>query len=280
VGEIYNRDPHVTSFFAGGRANTGSDGTYDTLLDTPFDYPLFFALRGALTHRAPMSSIGDVLAQDTLYPHPERLVTFIGNHDVGRFLSEPGSSAAALHLAFGLLATLRGTPQLYYGDEIGMTGGDDPDNRRDFPGGFVGDRQNAFEKSSRTAAQEAMYGWVQSVMQLREQTPALKSGEQATLYANKSILAFVRVLDSAATVEAGRMAAANCTSQPQAQRYLIVVNNAVIAQAFARSTDAGPLAGCMHFTAALPNGTVAVWKSNHLQVELPAQEIGIFRVTP
>ena len=43
-----------------------------------------------------------------------------------------------------LLTTLRGIPQIYYGDEIGMAGDDDPDDRHDFPGGFPGDKQNAF----------------------------------------------------------------------------------------------------------------------------------------
>jgi glycosidase len=133
VGEVFNKDPRITSFFAGGRVNTGSDGTIDTELDTPFDFPMYFAIRAALTHRQPMTAIADVLGSDKLYPHPERLVTFIGNHDTRRFMSEPGATLAALHLAFGLLATLRGMPQLYYGDELAMTGGEDPDNRRDFP---------------------------------------------------------------------------------------------------------------------------------------------------
>ncbi len=135
VGEIYNTDPTVTSYWAGGQ--TGFDGI-DTHLTTPFDFPMNSAIREVVAHGASAKKIVDVLRQDRLYPHPELLVTFIGNHDMKRFLTDANGSQDKLKLAFSLLATLRGIPQLYYGDEIGMTGGDDPDNRHDFPGGFPG----------------------------------------------------------------------------------------------------------------------------------------------
>jgi len=67
-----------------------------------------------------------------------------------RFLTDASGSQEKLKLAFSLLATLRGIPQLYYGNEIGMTGGDDPDNRHDFPGGFPGDGHNGFLASGRS----------------------------------------------------------------------------------------------------------------------------------
>src|SRR6202000_2764432 len=79
-----------------------------------------------------------VLRQDRFYPHPELLVTLLDNHDRPRFLTEAGGSDDKLKLGLSLLATVRGIPQLYYGDEIGIPGGGDPDNRRDFPGGFPG----------------------------------------------------------------------------------------------------------------------------------------------
>ena len=144
VGEIYNTDPTVTSYWAGGQ--TGFDGI-DTHLTTPFDFPMNSAIRETVAHGASAKKIVDVLRQDRLYPHPELLVTFIGNHDMKRFLTDANGSHEKLKLAFSLLATLRGIPQLYYGDEIGMTGGDDPDNRHDFPGGFPGDQHNAFTQA-------------------------------------------------------------------------------------------------------------------------------------
>ena len=79
---------------------------------------------------------------------PRVLVTFLGSHDVPRFMNEPGATADGLQLAFTFLLTARGTPLVYYGDEIAMPGGGDPDNRRDFPGGWPGDPRNAFDPAA------------------------------------------------------------------------------------------------------------------------------------
>ena len=150
VGEVADPDSTITSFFAGGRKQF--DGI-DFRLATVFDFPLCQALRDVVIKGASMQKIVDVLQHDELYPHPETLVTFLGNHDDRRFMSEEGSSPAKLKAAFSLLLTLRGIPQIYSGDEIAMAGGDDPDNRRDFPGGFPGDPHNAFT-ARRTAEQQ------------------------------------------------------------------------------------------------------------------------------
>lgn len=270
VGEVFNGDAHITSFFAGGRANAGSDGTYDTLLDTPFDYPMYFALRAALTHRKPMTTISDVLQQDALYPHPERLVIFFGNHDTKRFLSEPGANAAALHLAYGLLATLRGMPQLYYGDEIGISGGDDPDNRKDFPGGFPKDEKNAFDAAGRNDMQRNMHDWVQTLMQLRLHAPALQTGHQQMLLADKNTLAFVR----------GPEASRACTATPKEDRYVVVVNNDLNPQDIAVPIGSSTLAGCTSYPSALADQAGATLVDGKLKLHLPAQEIGIFRALP
>jgi len=192
VGEIYNSDPTVTSYFAGAEKHVG----IDTGVDTEFDFPSYYALRSTLTgSAASMSSMSDlenVQRQDWLYPHPGTLVTFFGNHDTARFLSVPGASAASERLAFGLLATIRGMPQIYYGDEIGLTSGPDGDNRPDFPGGFPGDSNNAFTAAGRTPQQQAMYAWVQSLLDLRAHHQALQTGSQQNLLADNSGYVFAR----------------------------------------------------------------------------------------
>ena len=101
-----------------------------------------------------------MLAHDYLYPNPNLLVTFIGNHDMPRFMNEPGASLDGLKLALTFIMTTRGVPMIYSGDEIAMPGGGDPDNRRDFPGGWPGDPHNAFEASGRTPDQEAVFARV------------------------------------------------------------------------------------------------------------------------
>jgi neopullulanase len=189
IGEVWDGDPSVTSFFAGGRKQW--DGI-DSGLPTMFDFALSFALRDVVIRGQSVQRIVDVLQRDSLYPHPEMLVTFLGNHDMRRFMGEEKSSREKLIAAFSLLLTLRGIPQIYAGDEIGMRGGDDPDNRRDFPGGFPNDARNAFEAGGRTAEEQDVFSHVQLLLRLRSEHGALRSGRMQHIGWDESYYAFVR----------------------------------------------------------------------------------------
>jgi len=189
IGEVFHPDPSVTSFFAGGVRRY--DGI-DSGLSTVFDFPMFFTLRDVLLRGAPTGRIADVLRHDSSYPRPEVLVPFFANHDVPRFASAEGSSPAKLKLAFGLTLALRGIPEIYYGDEIGMPGGGDPDNRRDFPGGWIGDANDAFTESGRTRGQQEIFSYVQSLLKLRRQHPALRTGQLWHLASDESSYVFAR----------------------------------------------------------------------------------------
>ena len=189
VGEVFHPDPSVTSFFVGGVRRY--DGI-DSGLSTVFDYPMFFTLRDVLLRGAPAGRIADVLRHDALYVHPEMLVPFFANHDVPRFASAEGSSPAKLKLAFGLTLTLRGIPEIYYGDEIGMAGGGDPDNRRDFPGGWIGDANDAFMQTGRTREQQEIFSYVQSLLRLRSAHAALRVGQLWHLASDESSYVFAR----------------------------------------------------------------------------------------
>jgi len=189
IGEVFHPDASVTSFFAGGQKRY--DGI-DTGVSTLFDYPMYFALRDVLLNGAPAGRIADVLRHDGLYPRPDELVTFFGNHDVARFATAKGSSVAKLKLAFALTLTLRGIPQFYYGDEIGMPGGDDPDNRRDFPGGWREDTKNAFSETGRTREQQEIFLYVQMLLHLRHEHAALNGGRLWHLFSDEASYAFLR----------------------------------------------------------------------------------------
>ncbi len=189
IGEVFHPDPSVTSFFAGGVRRY--DGI-DSGLSTVFDFPMFFTIRDVLLRNAPVGRIADVLRHDALYVHPEMLVPFLGNHDVPRFASAEGSSAAKQKLAFGLTLTLRGIPEIYYGDEIGMPGGGDLDNRRDFPGGWIGDSNDAFTRSGRTRDQQEMFAYVQLLLRLRREHAALRGGRLWHLTSDETSYVFIR----------------------------------------------------------------------------------------
>ncbi len=197
VGEVFDGDVSLVSYFQGGRV--GPDGV-DTRMDSLFDYPLYFPLRRAFAQGASFHDLADDEAHDWLFPHPSHLMTFLGNHDVKRFLNEDGATVDGLELAQTFLLTNRGVPLLYYGDEIGMTGGDDPDNRRDFPGGFPGDAQTAFTAAGRTQAEQRVWQHVRTLTHLRAAFPALRRGSQITLLQTDHQWAYARVLNHQAVV--------------------------------------------------------------------------------
>jgi len=187
VGEVFNGDPVITSSFAGDVTRAG----IDTKLYTPFDFPTFFALGKVFAKGAPMSELAEVLGHDSLYPHPERLVTFIGNHDTTRFVTA-AKSEGALGLALAYVLTTRGTPQIYSGDEIAMPGEGDPDDRHDFPGGVGGAGSSAFVSAGRTPEQEHAFEWVTSLTALRRKHDALACGAEQVLASNDDWIVYVR----------------------------------------------------------------------------------------
>ena len=268
VGEIFNRDPEVTSYFAGGVVHQG----IDTGLDTPFDFPVYFALRDVLVHGQPMTELATVLRQDALYPHPERLVSFIGNHDTTRFLTDADNSVPKLKLALGLLATLRGMPQIYSGDEIGMDGGKDPDNRHDFPGGFPGDAHNAFTKAGRTPVEQEIFSWTSGMLALRAAHPELQTGLEQNLFADDDEFAFVR------TSEIDGCASSH-SPDPANERFLIVINKGQHSKTLDLPVEETALAGCTKFELEAPTtGTAPVASGGRLHIEEPAESITVFDV--
>jgi glycosidase len=270
VGETWSPNPVNTSFFAGGVSHDG----VDTKLWTPFDFPLCFAIRAALSHHDSvpggpvvhndMRALPEVLSEDWLYPHPERLVVFFGNHDMERFLSQPGVTVADLKLAYALVATLRGTPEIYSGDEIAMRGGNDPDNRHDFPGGFPGDQQNAFTAAGRTPEQTEVHDWVQSLFQFRAHHPALYNGQQQDLFTDPSAFVYVRTPDIHHGCAPG-----------SGDRFLIAVNDASTPRILTIPANATALEGCTAFHAKLGSGT-ATAAGGQLTLNLPAKQAVIF----
>ena len=135
----------------------------------------------------------EILKQDYLYPNPDALVTLLGSHDVNRFMNENGATIDGLKLAFTFLLTTRGVPQLYYGDEIGLFGGNDPDNRRDFPGGWTGDTRDAFAATGRNAQENDVFNHLQKLLRLRRELEPLRRGKLTHLAINEQSYAYARV---------------------------------------------------------------------------------------
>ncbi|HET8904214.1 MAG TPA: maltodextrin glucosidase [Saccharospirillum sp.] len=108
----------------------------------------------------------------------------LDSHDTRRFITLLNGHQPRYRIALGLLLTYIGTPCLYYGNEIGLPGGDDPDCRRCFP----------WDESEWQADTLA---FTQTWIRLRKQLPALQTGALVPLYAAGEVMVFARVLEHA-----------------------------------------------------------------------------------
>lgn len=190
VGEVFDGDPALVSFYQEGVK--AFDGI-DTGVDSLFDFPLYFGLRKTFGEGQSVRETAKVLAHDAMYSDPNMLVTFLGLHDVGRFMNETGATVHGLKLAQTFLLTMRGVPMLYYGDEIAMRGGNDPDNRRDFPGGWKEDDHNAFTATGRTAEENEVFDHVRKLVSLRRASAALRRGKTVNLFVGEQQWVYARI---------------------------------------------------------------------------------------
>jgi glycosidase len=188
VGEVKDGDVIHTSYFQGGKVRDGADSGLDSLLD----FPLFYSIRHAFAEGQSLDEVPKTLAKDYLYTNPNLLVTLLGGHDDGRFMSEKGATIAGLKLANAFVLTTRGVPQLYYGDEIGMTGADEPTARADFPGGFPGDKRSAFAKQGRTREEQDAFEFVRTMAHFHTELLPLQRGELVNLYVSAQQYAYAR----------------------------------------------------------------------------------------
>ena len=192
VGEVFEEDSAQTAFFQGGKK--GWDGI-DTNLPSVFDFKLWRTSQDVFTGKKPARALRDVLKYDGLYGDINRVTVMTNNHDTDRFMSLPSATleGAMMHTAF-ILST-RGIPQLYYGEEIAMTGGHDPDNRKDFPGGFPGDTRSAFAKAGRTSDEQKMFDEVQSWLEIRKKFNSLSMGKTIDIRYDTDSYIFARQLN-------------------------------------------------------------------------------------
>ncbi|WP_461140576.1 glycoside hydrolase family 13 protein [Spirosoma pomorum] len=146
------------------------------------DFVVFSAINDGLKVKSNdgVNRFYEALAQDAVYVNPNKLVTFLDNHDTDRYLSMIGEDFDKYKIGLTWLLTTRGIPSMYYGTEILMKNFKDPSDaevRRDFPGGFPGDKANKFEAAGRTDRENEAFQYVRKLAMYRRDTPALHSGK-------------------------------------------------------------------------------------------------------
>lgn len=172
-----------------------------------------------------LNRIYNSLCYDYLYENPSSVMAFIENHDTDRFL-ENGKDTLALKQALALLLTINRIPQLYYGTEVLMNGTKevtDGNVRCDFPGGFAGDKHNAFTAEGRTKAENAMFNWLSKLLKWRRNNMVITRGKQIQFIPYKGVYVIARQWNDQTI-----LTILNGTSQPVTlplDRYAEVIGN-------------------------------------------------------
>jgi pullulanase-type alpha-1,6-glucosidase len=268
-GEVFSGDPQFLSH-------------YTTML--PFPAVLDFAFDGAAKDFAAAStstdSLRDFFASDDYYIDDDSnvygLVTFIGNHDIGRVgytidQYNPGAPdterVARSQLAHALLFFSRGAPVLYYGDEQGFTGdGGDKDARQDmFPSLVEGYNDDNLIGTTATTADDnfdpshVLYQAFSEYADLREAHLALRQGAQIHRYSENSpgIYAFSRI-DRQEQIE-----------------YIVALNNSLLPASASFQTET-PNAS---FSPLYPTGgpVLITDMDGWLSLEMPGLDFAIYR---
>lgn len=195
VGEVWINSVATTAYWQKGMIN--KDG-YQSNLPVVTDFPFCFTMPQALNEPAGwdtgMRRLYTLLSQDFIYPDPNNNLTFLDNHDMTRFFLSVGRDMKKLKMALVFLLTTRGIPQLYYGTELLMDGdgGYHPNVRKDFPGGWPGDAQNAFTKAGRTKDQNEIFDFMKTLLDWRRDKEVIHKGKLTHYIPEDNIYVYFR----------------------------------------------------------------------------------------
>lgn len=173
VGEIWDGDPRWVG-----------EGHFDGIMNYPVRTLIIDVLTGEITAD---KFKHDLKKWQTKYAqeNTNAMYNLLGSHDVERFLTKISGNLGKAKLGYLLLFTLSGVPAIYYGDEIGLLGGKDPDCRRTF---------NWDESQWMTPLRD----WIKKLIRVRKDKVALRRGVFKLLEnePHKNCLVFLRVSDS------------------------------------------------------------------------------------
>lgn len=194
IGETYGSNELINSYIG------------NTLLDAQFDFNLYFNMRNVFVSEE--GSFKDLVRslEETFayYGNNHLMGNITGNHDMSRFITLASGDIAEgederevgwerdiqvgnpiayqkLSLLETVILTIPGVPVIFYGDEIGMPGAGDPDNRR----------MMRFENEW-TENEKKVYNNLQKLTQLRSENLALLYGDFQVLKADKDVLVYAR----------------------------------------------------------------------------------------
>lgn len=230
VGETWVTEPAYTAAWQ----KDSKLSNMNSYLKTVMDFAFFDRLNTAKNEETDawwngFNRIYNSLCYDYLYNDPSHVMAFIENHDTDRFLGD-GQDSLKLKQALALLLTINRIPQLYYGTEVMMNGTKqvtDGNVRKDFPGGFPGDKHNAFTKEGRTKEENQMFNWLSRLLHWRQDNEVITRGKQTQFIPVDGVYVVARSLGNKAV-----LTVLNGTSHQkkmQVARYKEIVNGATAA---------------------------------------------------
>jgi glycosidase len=199
VGEEWNTNQVQVAYWQRGKVNP--DG-YKSWMPSLMDFPLQDGIVKAFSEKEGWSEgvnrLYDVLALDFIYPDPQSLVVFADNHDTERFFTAIKEDFSKYKMAMAYLMTIRGIPQIYYGSDILMTGkksDGDGNLRKDFPGGWAGDKVNAFTGEGLTAQQKEAQQYLKKLITWRKAKEVIHHGKMLHYLVKDGVYVFFRYND-------------------------------------------------------------------------------------
>nr|WP_298994505.1 glycoside hydrolase family 13 protein [uncultured Polaribacter sp.] len=182
VGEEWSYNPLLVGYWQTGAKN--KDG-YESNLKSSMDFPMQKAIIEGINEKESWDKglikmyLG--LANDFHYVTPKDIMAFLDNHDKSRIYTEVKEDATKAKMALSYLFVLPRIPQMYYGTEILMDDTANPGDhgliRTDFPGGWKGDKVNAFTGQGLTAQQKEMQSFITKLLNYRKDSKAIHEGK-------------------------------------------------------------------------------------------------------
>lgn len=199
VGEEWLGNPAMVSYWQRGKVNpNGYTSELPSLMDFPLQESLVKALNEPEGFSTGWNTLYAMLALDFLYADPDNLVVFPDNHDMSRIYTQLQENFDHFKLAMIYTMTTRGIPQVYYGTEILMsdrTNGDHGIIRSDFPGGWAGDKANAFTGKGLTDQQKEAQDFTKKLLNWRKGASAIHYGKMIHYLPENGVYVYFRFTD-------------------------------------------------------------------------------------
>jgi neopullulanase len=194
VGEIWQGVPAIISGYQSNSPLRKIE--FDSNLPSVTDFALADAIRDYLSGAKGIYKVYETISQDKVYSDIDNLLVFFDNHDVDRAMLVADGNVGKFKIALNLVLFTRGIPAIFYGTEIGIKGGTKHGElRQPFPGGFVGDERNAFNKQGRTEIENDIYNYLQDLLKLRDQYPVLSKGKLRHIYPFENVYALLKIYE-------------------------------------------------------------------------------------